>query len=59
LSLAPLAQAGIRLGAAHPQPIVDHDTARKPALDALARRKTGGTDHRLSWSVMPHQTTRA
>jgi deoxyribodipyrimidine photo-lyase len=30
-----LAKAGIRLGTTYPRPIVDHDTARQRALDAL------------------------
>jgi deoxyribodipyrimidine photo-lyase len=32
-----LAAAGVRLGVSYPQPVVDHDVARKKALAALER----------------------
>ncbi len=36
-----LAKAGVKLGQTYPKPIVDHDTARKRALDAFKGLKDG------------------
>ncbi|MGU7780172.1 hypothetical protein [Burkholderia sp. PU8-34] len=36
MSTSGLAAAGIRLGVDYPAPLVDHEAARRRALDALA-----------------------
>jgi deoxyribodipyrimidine photo-lyase len=41
-SQATLRQAGVRLGETYPQPVVDHDAARKRALAALERMRATG-----------------
>jgi len=38
---AELAAAGVRLGKTYPQRLIDHDIARRRALDALARLRAG------------------
>ena len=40
---AVLRQAGVELGKTYPLPIVDHDHARKAALEAYAHIKAGGS----------------